>query len=451
MEQIMGLVKSEYVDSVDLADLEERAVSELLQSFDPHSVYIPAKYVDIANQDLEGGFEGIGIEFFVYSDTPTVVRILPGGPAEKAGIYPGDRILKIDTSSLLGLESNQIVKLIKGRKNSKAVATLLRKSSGEVFTPEFERDRIVTTSVFSGHVDEQTAYVKIEHFADKTHTDFVQAIESLNKESGINRLVLDLRDNPGGYLHAAVRLLDEMIDGTDVLAYTEAVNRARKDYKATPGGLCKDMDIAILVNQRSASASEIVSGALQDLDRGVVLGERTFGKGLVQETFELNDGSQIRLTIARYYIPSGRSIQKPYDKEGYHEFMTKSDSASHKNYETKSGRRVSSGGGVTPDILYSGSDSISYQLVNTIATDILDQHASNWMELDYKTWKSSKEVHTAIEGALIDYEHAKQAVMSRLVFQIFGTEAWYQFNIDADQLIQRALDSFQNQSALLNP
>jgi len=131
--------------------------------------------------------------------------------------------------------------------------------------------------------------------------------------------------------------------------------------------------------------------------------------------------------------------------------MTKSDSASHKNYETKSGRRVSSGGGVTPDILYSGSDSISYQLVNTIATDILDQHASNWMELDYKTWKSSKEVHTAIEGALIDYEHAKQAVMSRLVFQIFGTEAWYQFNIDADQLIQRALDSFQNQSALLNP
>lgn len=451
MEQIMGLVKSEYVDSVDLADLEERAVSELLQSFDPHSVYIPAKYVDIANQDLEGGFEGIGIEFFVYRDTPTVVRVLPNGPAEKAGIHPGDRILKVDTSSLLGLESNQIVKLIKGRKNSKAVATVLRKSSGEVLTPEFERDRITTTSVFSGLVDDKTAYIKIEHFADKTHTDFVQAIENLNKDHEINRLVLDLRDNPGGYLHAAVRLLDEMVDGTDVLAYTEAVNRARKDYKATPGGLCKDMDIAVLVNQRSASASEIVSGALQDLDRGVVLGERTFGKGLVQETFELNDGSQIRLTIARYYIPSGRCIQKPYDEEGYHDFMTKSDSAARKNFETKSGRRVSSGGGITPDILYSGSDSISYQLVNSIATDILDQYASVWMDLDYKTWSSSKEVHAAIEGMLIDYEHAKQAVMRRLVFQIFGTEAWYQYNIVSDELIQRALDSFQNQSALLNP
>ena len=421
----MGLVKSEYVDSVDLADLEERAVSELLQSFDPHSVYIPAKYVDIANQDLEGGFEGIGIEFFVYRDTPTVVRVLPNGPAEKAGIYPGDRILKVDTSSLLGLESNQIVKLIKGRKNSKAVATVLRKSSGEVLTPEFERDRITTTSVFSGLVDANTAYIKIEHFADKTHTDFVQAIENLNKDHEINLLVLDLRDNPGGYLHAAVRLLDEMVDGTDVLAYTEAVNRARKDYKATPGGLCKDMDIAVLVNQRSASASEIVSGALQDLDRGLVLGEKTFGKGLVQETFELNDGSQIRLTIARYYIPSGRCIQKPYDKEGYHDFMTKSDSASRKNYETKSGRQVSSGGGITPDIQYSGSDSISYQLVNSMATDILDQYASRWMDLDYKSWSSSKEVHAAIEGALKDYEHAKQAVMRRLVFQIFGTEAWY--------------------------
>lgn len=450
VEQVMGLVQSEYVDSVSMDEVEEKAISELLSTFDPHSVYIPSRFVELASQDLKDGFDGIGIEFFMMNDTPYVVRVLEGGPAEKAGVWPGDRIIKADTILLVGQDNREIVGAIKGKKGSKLVAHIYRKSQDKQLDIEIKRGRVNTPSVFAASIDQQTIYVKIDHFAEKTHKEFVEQVSALKSDKTQN-LVLDLRNNPGGYLQTAIELLDEIVDGNDLLAYTKSKTRKERRYNATAGGLCAKMKVVCLVNNRSASASEIVSGALQDLDRAIVLGSQTFGKGLVQETFQLDDGSQIRLTVSRYYIPSGRSIQKPYNEKGYQHLDSSEAAKLAKNFTTKSGRAVTSAGGVTPDIVVEGESSGNYILIGETAAQLIDQHQEEYVNMSAPDWINSKEVSAEIETSLGDSTQYVNGLKLRLIYQLFGTSEERKFGFDADVVLQRALDELQSPTVLLNP
>ena len=300
-------------------------------------------------------------------------------------------------------------------------------------------------------IDEQTAYVKIEHFAEKTHTEFVSQVKTLLKGKNIKYMVLDLRNNPGGYLQTAISLLNEFVDGNDVLAYTQSKSGKRREYKATKGGLCADLELACLVNNRSASASEIVSGAIQDLDRGVVLGSRTYGKGLVQETFQLTDGSQIRLTVSRYYIPSGRSIQKPYNDEGYQELDSQELKKVGIQYETKNGRLVKSEGGITPDISMPIETYENYVKTSTYAAQLIDIHVDNWLAMTPNNWTKSNKVSAQISKTLQDSTDYYQAVKNRLVYQLFGIEVAYAQNVHTDKTILRAVTELREPTVLLNP
>lgn len=447
----MGLVESEYVDSISAVDIEDKAINELLSSFDPHSVYIPYQYVEVASQDLKGGFEGIGIEFFMHNDTPNIVRVLKDGPAQKAGLQPGDRMLKVDTIALIGMSNTEIVNTIKGRKNTSFTGLIYRPASGASFSKTIERGRVNTPSVYTSVVDEKTLYVKIEHFAEKTHAEFMTQVKSHLKTNDVQRVILDLRNNPGGYLQTAISLLDEFIDGNELLAFTQSKSGKKKEYRSSRGGICAEMELVCLVNNRSASASEIVSGALQDLDRGIVIGSRTYGKGLVQETFELKDGSQIRLTVSRYYIPSGRSIQKPYNEEGYTELDSTDLSKQGKKYSTKNGREVKSEGGVSPDIVIEGETYTDYLNVTDYAASLIDRHVEEWSLMTPKDWSEHKTVDAIIRTSLKDNSTYFDEVKNRLVYQIYGIEEAYAKNVKSDKTILRAIKAFDEMSTLLNP
>ena len=451
LEQVMGLVESEYVDSIAALDIEDKAISELLSSFDPHSVYIPFQYVEAASQDLKGGFEGIGIEFFMHNDTPNIVRVLKDGPAQKAALQPGDRMMKVDSINLIGMSNSEIVNTIKGRKNTSFTGTIFRPATGETFTKTIERGRVKTPSVYSSMADDNTLYVKIEHFAEKTHAEFLSQVKSYAKSNDIKRVILDLRNNPGGYLQTAISLLDEFIDGNELLAFTQSKSGKKKEYRSSTGGICGKMDLICLVNNRSASASEIVSGAIQDLDRGIVIGSQTYGKGLVQETFQLKDGSQIRLTVSRYYIPSGRSIQKPYDDEGYQQLDSTALTTLGEKFKTKGGREVKSEGGVTPDILIEGETYDDYLNVTGYAAKLIDQYVETWSEMTPTAWATDKTIDGIIQMNLKDSSAYFDEVKNRLVYQLFGIEEAYAQNTKRDKTIQRALTEFEQPSVLLNP
>ncbi|MFT7591553.1 MAG: carboxyl-terminal processing protease [bacterium] len=451
IEQVMGLVESEYVDSIAKADIEEIAISELLSSFDPHSVYIPYQYVEAASQDLKGGFEGVGIEFFMFNDTPNVVRVLKDGPAMLSGLQAGDRLLSVDTLSLIGMTNTEIVRTIKGRKNTSFVGTIYRPATNETITKKFERGTVKTPSVYTSLIDSVTLYVKVEHFAEKTHAEFVSQVKAHQKNHTIKYVVLDLRNNPGGYLQTAVSLLNEFIDGNELLAFTQSKTGKNREYRSKKGGVCGKMDLVCLVNNRSASASEIVSGAIQDLDRGVVIGSRTYGKGLVQETFQLKDGSQIRLTISRYYIPSGRSIQKPYDDNGYQELDSNSLTKIGKIYNTKNGREVKSEGGISPDIILEQETYEAYTKVSEYAAVLIDTYVSTWSTMSPKDWSSSNSINQTIKTYVKDSTTYLNPVKNRLVYQLFGIEQAYAQNVHSDQAVQRALQELRKPTISLNP
>ncbi len=451
IEQVMGLVESEYVDSVSASDIEDKAINELLSSFDPHSVYIPAQYVEMASQDLKGGFQGIGIEFSVLNDTPNVVRVIKDGPAAMAKLKPGDRIIKVDTINLIGLKNADIINAIKGNKNTSFVGTIYRKSTKETLSITIDRGTVKTPSVYSGLINDQTIYAKIEHFAEKTHSEFTEQVKKLMASGKVTGMVLDLRGNPGGYLQTAIKLLDEFVDGNDILAYTQSKGGKRKEYRASNGGMCKDLKVVCLVNNRSASASEIVSGALQDLDKAVIIGSQTYGKGLVQETFQLKDGAQIRLTVSRYYIPSGRSIQKPYDDKGYQDLDSLEILELEKPYKTKNGRVVKSSGGITPDIYYTPSDaSISYHQLGNYTSQLVDKNINRWSNMTSDDWLKSKEVSAEIEDVLQDSVIYKNPVTNRLVYQLFGIGESYKQSFGVDSMIMKSVYELNNHS-LLNP
>ncbi len=366
IEQIMQLIEKKYVDSVDLKQVEHQTIEEMLSQLDPHSVYIPAEDLAKANEQLEGNFEGIGIEFYLLNDTIYVVSAISGGPSEKLGIKSGDKIIKIDGKLVAGkkIANTDVTKYLRGEGGSKVKVSILRKGRKDLIDYTITRGTIPLHSVDVSYMaSNEVGYIKVSSFGSTTYDEFFEAIKKLKKE-GMKSLILDLRGNSGGYLNTAIMICDELLADKKLIVYTEGKASAKKEEYATAAGNFETGKLIVMVDEGSASASEIVAGAVQDWDRGIILGRRSFGKGLVQEQAMLADGSSLRLTIARYYTPTGRCIQKPYEDgiEAYqsdiynrfaHGELSVADSskaAKRKQFKTPSGKIVYDGGGISPDV-----------------------------------------------------------------------------------------------------
>ncbi|MCC5922086.1 MAG: S41 family peptidase, partial [Cyclobacteriaceae bacterium] len=363
--EILGYIERDYVDEVDTNELIENAITKMLEKLDPHSVYINSKDLEIAKAELEGGFDGIGVEFTIMKDSILVVAPLSGGPSEREGILPGDKIVEVDGENVASIKitNRKVFELLRGPKGSKVELGIFRQGADDIINFTITRDKIPQYSVdVSYMVDDEIGYLKISRFSATTYDEFKQAMKSL-KEAGMKKLVLDLQGNPGGYMDKAVHIADEFLADNRMIVYTEGKQeRFNSEFRAFRKGDFEDKSIIVLIDEGSASASEIVSGAIQDNDRGLVVGRRSFGKGLVQMPISLNDGSELRLTISRYYTPSGRSIQKPYSEDDDYasdllkrfekgEFFSADsiDFADSLQYKTTKGRIVYGGGGIMPD------------------------------------------------------------------------------------------------------
>ena len=358
---ILQEVGSNYVDTIDMEAMTDAAVAAALAELDPHSVYLPPVELTKSVTELSGNFEGIGITFNVPNDTAVVINPVQGGPSEKAGLLQGDRIVRVDGKDIAGVKMPQdsMIRLMKGPKGSKVKITVNR--DGQLIPFEIVRDMIPVHCIDAAFmVDDTTGYIKLSKFTRTTYKEFSQAADKL-LQMGMTRLLFDLRDNTGGYFDQAWKLANEFLEKGDEVVYMEGRHRARQNYDADGRGRLKDIQLSVLINDSSASSSEIFAGAIQDNDRGVIVGRRSFGKGLVQEPINFTDGSGIRLTVSRFYTPSGRCIQKPYDKdyeydiyERYaHGEMTSADSMKIDTtalFYTVKGRRVYGGGGIIPDV-----------------------------------------------------------------------------------------------------
>jgi carboxyl-terminal processing protease len=365
LSNIINIIESDYVDSVNHNDLEEAAIPAILKKLDPHSVYIPAKDLARANEPLEGNFEGIGISFNMLTDTILVISTVPGGPSEKLGIQAGDKILYVNDSLVAGkgISDEKVMGMLKGPRGTVVNIKILRKGHKDLLTFNITRDKIPIYSVDVAYmVNKNTGYIKINNFAVTTFEEFMKGFRDL-KAKGMTKLILDLRQNSGGVMEAAVQIANQFLKENQLIVYTEGRSHPRSEARATGKGEFETGDLVILIDEFSASASEILAGAIQDNDRGTIIGRRSFGKGLIQEPVPFADGSGMRLTIARYYTPSGRSIQRPYNN-GFEEYYSDlnvridrkelevqdsihfSDSL---KYLTQAGRTVYGGGGIMPD------------------------------------------------------------------------------------------------------
>ncbi|MCU4157359.1 S41 family peptidase [Carboxylicivirga sp. A043] len=406
------LVNSLYVDSVDNEELVEEAIVGMLKSLDPHSVYISADEVAAMNEPLDGSFEGVGIQFNILDDTLMVVNPVLGGPSEKVGIRAGDRIVGIDGENVagVGIKNSDVFNYLRGKKGTKVNLSVLRRGADGELKFVVTRDKIPLYSVEAAYMaTPKTAYIKISRFALNTHDEFVEALEKLEEDEYEN-LILDLRGNGGGYLKAAIDIADELLDKDKLLVYTQGLNSERRNHHARKKGLFEKGNLVVLIDEGSASASEIVSGAVQDWDRGLVLGRRSFGKGLVQRPFDFPDGSMIRLTIAEYYTPAGRCIQKDYGNgvDAYHNELgerylhgelSNADSIHFDEtleYKTKvSGRTVYGGGGIMPDVFIA----VDTSMYSDYYRDLVASGAVNRIVLNYVDGRRDK-----LENQYVDYK-----------------------------------------------
>lgn len=364
VQEILELVKQKYVDTVNTDSLGQFAIQDVLSQLDPHSIYIPPVELQAVNEDMQGNYQGVGVEFGMLNDTLHILHIMPKGPAEKAGVQVGDKVIAANDSIVSGKKRKyeEVRKFFRGPKGTEVKVKYIR--NGKTAELTIQRGVIPVKSVDAAYMIEPgIAYIRVVKFSSTTYEEFMQNLENLQKQ-GMKKLVLDLRGNGGGMLDDAVQMADEFLDGNKEIVYTEGKSYPKQSYAARRPGLFEEGNVVLLIDEGSASASEVLAGALQDWDRAVIVGRRSFGKGLVQEQFTLSDGSAVRLTVSRYFTPIGRSIQKPYtrgDKATYKlevsERLTNGellhgDSAAHngKKFKTKGGRIVYGGGGISPDI-----------------------------------------------------------------------------------------------------
>jgi len=480
IEEVLSYIDLYYVDEVNIDELTDYSIEKLLEKLDPHSAYIPAEETELVNADLAGAFEGIGIEYMLLNDTIEVVTPLTGGPAEQVGLLAGDKIIRINGENVagIGIDHLGVFKRLRGKKGTQVTVEVKRQGIDRLLSFTIIRDRINTQSVYAFMLDKHTGYIKISNFAANTHHEFQEALKEL-KRKGMKQLILDLRDNPGGYLDRATDIADEFLPNDYLIVYTDGRGtRFDSKIKATNRGLFEKDKLVVLVNEGSASASEIVAGALQDNDRAWVIGRRTFGKGLVQMPIDLKDGSELRLTISRYYTPSGRCIQKPYDgnKAHYEEELWKRyesgellrpDSvhfADSLKFKTRKGRIVYGGGGIMPDFFVPVDTGALARLKSEVyASGVLQEFAirhapqinkksytaisfqEQW-QLPDSLWQSllSSLSQKGIDTTLLNNNSAKASLSHELkaliARQLWGYEAFYYILYQEDPFVKKAIE-----------
>lgn len=493
--RLLRLIDGYYVDTANVEKLTEDAIVHMLGELDPHSVYISKEEVKKMNEPLKGNFEGIGISFNIFKDTLMVTTTIPGGPSEEVGLRAGDRIIEVDGKNIagIGLKNSDVFDMLRGKKGTEVEVTVLRKSNDEILDFTIVRDKIPIHSLDASYMlDEETGYIKLNKFSATTTEEFTEAMNEL-RPKGIKNLVLDLRGNGGGYLKTAIEIADQFLKDDKLVVYTEGVNEPKREYDATSKGMFEDGNLVVLVDEMSASASEIVSGAIQDWDRGLIIGRRSYGKGLVQKPYFLTDGSMVRLTTARYYTPSGRSIQKPFDEgiESYRkDYITRMergemfskdsiDFADSLRYQTLlNGRTVFGGGGIMPDIFIPMDTSSHYKYFNKLrrnrviydfSLNYVDEHREALKDkyADFEDFAKNFEVTSEMIDKIIekgekegvDKDPESQAfvqdamirqVKGLIARDIFSLEDYYRIANEDDDAINKALEVIENQNQYNN-
>lgn len=473
--QVVQVIKKFYVEDVDPEKLVTGAINGMLDELDPHSVYISAERMNEINEEFEGEFEGIGIEFIVHNKIPTVVAPIVDSPSERLGLRPGDQIIKIEGVSTYGITEQEVMKKLRGPKGTQVTITIQRASLEEPFDVTITRDKIPIYSVTTYFmIDERTGYIKVGRFAKTTNDEFEKALQKLESR-GMKRLILDLRRNTGGFLEQAVEMADKFLQGGKRIVYTRGrIPSSNEDYYSTTEATHPKFPLIVLIDHGSASASEIVAGAIQDWDRGLIVGETSFGKGLVQHQIALKDGSAIRITVARYYTPSGRLIQRSY-KNGLTEYIVQgyddvdpnaiTDSTSNKQvFTTSTGRKVFGGGGITPDItiksLHTTMTTIKLvrnQLFFEYGSKYATQHkelsrdfiafrdqfvVDNQMVAEFKKLAVSQKIEIDEEQFQKDIEFIKRRIKSQIARHLWSTSHYYQIEVSEDRQVQEAMKLF---------
>ncbi|HEY5371549.1 MAG TPA: S41 family peptidase [Hanamia sp.] len=480
VQEVLDLISRKYVDKENVDSLGTSAIQTILSQLDPHSVYLPAQELKQVNEDLEGQFFGIGIEFNIINDTINVANVLDKGPSQKAGLLIGDQILKVNDSVVSGthINSTKLRKLIGGDAGEKVIITILRNGNQKPIT--ITRGPVPLYSLDAAYMIADTVgYIRLNKFSETTYQEFMNSMLKLKKQ-GMKGLILDLRDNGGGILTQATNIADEFLNEDKLITYTEGAHSPKKEYRCDKEGEFEKGKLIVLVNEGTASASEILSGALQDWDRATIVGRRTFGKGLVQEQYQLSDGAGLRLTIARYYTPLGRSIQKSYQKgiEAYeHDLidrfkdgeMTSADSIKHtdaKKYTTASGKILYGGGGITPDVFVPfDTTSIDKNVMKVLVNGMLNKFVYlNFLkhQQQFKQYASPKmfeDKYVADDNTLndlkcyaekdsvnLDLKNPKgkallqQQIKTLTAREIWNTEGFYEIHNTYDSTVIKALD-----------
>ena len=483
LNNLLHIIDDQYVDTVNINSLVEKAIPQILAELDPHSVYISSKDAQTASDDLKGSFFGIGIEFTIREDTIHVQSVIDGGPAQKAGLIAGDKIISVDGKPFVGKQvtNEEAVHRLKGPDKSKVTVGILRYGNTKPLSFEITRGEVKTKSVTATYmIDEKTGYIRIKNFGENTYAEMLVALAQLSSND-MKNIIIDLRDNSGGYLEAAVQMANEFLPKDRLIVYTEGRKQKRKDYRSDGHGSYQNMPLVVLINEASASASEIFAGAMQDNDRGTIIGRRSFGKGLVQQQIAFPDGSMIRLTIARYYTPSGRCIQKPYTPgtdDYQNDLVTRyehgeyfnQDSIMHNGpqYKTLSGRVVYGGGGITPDIFIAeDTTNVTSYFREASMTGLILQFAftytdenrlklNNFKEMqamaDYLVKQNTVELFAGYadkhglkrRNLMIQRSHhlLETHINSRIIYNMMNEQALIEYVNKDDRTVQAALDHF---------
>ena len=489
LNNLLHIIDDQYVDKVNIDSLVDKAIPQILAELDPHSVYISAKDVQATNDELKGSFSGVGIEFTIREDTIHVQGVVGNGPAERAGIIAGDRIVSIDGKPFVGkvVTTEEAMRRLKGQKDSKVKLGILRYGSKMVKYFTVTRGEIQHKSISAVYmVDDSTGYIRIKNFGETTYPELIIALAKLSQQ-GFSNLIIDLRDNVGGYLQSAVQMANEFLPNNKLIVYTKGRKSPRQDYRSDGRGSYQKIPLVVLINEGSASSSEIFAGAIQDNDRGTLIGRRSFGKGLVQQQIAFPDGSMIRLTVARYYTPSGRCIQKPYtvgDDKGYEEDIMaryrhgeffSQDSIKHTGpaYHTGIGRPVYGGGGITPDIFVpEDTTNMTSYYKQAAMSGLILQFAFTYTDDNRLKMNNFKEM-TALadylrKQNLVDkfatyaeknglqrrnlmirksYGLLNKYINSRIIYNMLDEQAWMEYLNIGDPVVSAALNVFRRHEA----
>lgn len=483
LNALLRIIDDQYVDTVNMGELVEEAMPQILSELDPHSSYIPAKDLEAVNADLKGSFSGIGIQFTIQNDTIHVNSVIQGGPSEKVGLMAGDRIVEVDDSALVGkiVTNSEAMKRLKGEKGSKVKLGVYRPGEKDLLHFTVIRGNIPVKSIDAAYmINEKVGYIKVNKFGETTYPELLIALAKLNQKN-CEGLIVDLRGNTGGYMAAAIQMVNEFLPNNRLIVYTQGRKSPREDYNSNGTGSNQKMPLVVLVDEGSASASEIFAGAIQDNDRGTIVGRRSFGKGLVQQPIEFSDGSAIRLTIARYYTPSGRCIQKPYEKGKESEYeldlLTRyehgeffsADSIKQDEtevYHTRLGRPVYGGGGIMPDIFVpqdtTGMTSYFRMAANRgliirYTFDYTDQNRSTLQKYDtpekmeaylkgqnllnkFAAWAEKKGLKRRNNLMMKSRRLFEMSLYGNIIYNMLGMEAYVEYLNESDKTVLKAVE-----------